>query len=112
MNTDNNTIESYLLRLIEDVAVVKTRLNNLDTLSVKVETALNKMDKHALKMETATMEIKALKREVEELDKRLNDIEDSIRDDVKDNNKSYRNSIYAVVTTIIGAMIIYILNLN
>lgn len=111
MQTDN-TIESYLLRLIEDVAIVKTRLDNLDNLSVKVETALNKMDKHAIKMETATMEINALKREVEELDKRLNDLEDTMLDDVKDTNKNFKNSIYVVITTIIGAMILYILNLN
>lgn len=112
MNADNNTIESYLLRLIEDVAVVKTRLDNLDNLSAKVETALDKMDKQAIKMETANMEINALKREVEELDKRLNELEDSMKDDIKDTNNNYKSSIYAVVTTIIGAMILYILKIN
>lgn len=112
MNADNNTIESYLLRLIEDVAVVKTRLDNLDNLSEKVETALDKMDKQAIKMETATMEIRALKSKVEELDKRLNDLEDSMKDDVINTNNNFKNAIFAVVTTIIGAMVLYILNIN
>lgn len=112
MSTNAETIESYLLRLIEDVAVVKTRLDNLDNLSNKMETVLDKMDKQAIKMETATMEINALKREVEELDKRINKLEDSMHDDVKDENKSHKNLWFTIAGSVIGAIILYILNIN
>lgn len=112
MNNSNNNIESYLLRLIEDVAVVKTRLDNLDSLSDKVEMVLDKMEMQAIKMESANMEIIALKREMEDLDKRVNELEGYIYENVNDENKNYKSSVYAVVTTIIGAIILYILNLN
>lgn len=110
--SNENTIESYLLRLIEDVAVVKTRLDNLDSLSIKVESALDKMEKQAIKMESVNMEIISLKHEVESLEKRVNELENYQHENVSSENKNYKSSIYAVVTTIIGAMILYILKIN
>lgn len=111
MDKKIDTIESYLLRLIEDLAVVKSRLHYIDELNSKVDVSLDKMDKQAIKLEATVFELVALKDKVMELDRRVNKIEDSIKANVDDTNKAYRNIAYSVAATVIGAMILYFINL-
>ena len=100
-------IESHLIRLIEDVAVVKSRLSNLDELNMRVEASLGKMEQQTIKIETTAIEINSLKDKVNELDRRMGRIEDTMKNDTSDTNNAYRNTAFAIIATVLGTMILY-----
>lgn len=88
-------IEDYLLRLTEDVATVKAKLEVIDSLKESVD------NMNALKGE-----IDLLRLTVTTLENRVTKLEDNISEDDKNKKNTTMQTIFTIIATLVSAIFI------
>ena len=101
---DDKKIESLLLKLIEDMAVVKNKLELLEEIKEEQKEVLKKVDK--LEDKVASHKVR-----VDTIEKRVDKIESYLEDRIIDSDKNHKSIVASVVICIITACINIIFSL-
>ena len=83
---DNDRIETLLLKLLEDMAVVKSRLDSIEEIKLNAKELENKVDVIESNQSTHHKQLQSLER-------RQNTLEEFIRSEISDSNKQLKNHI-------------------
>ena len=95
---EDKQIESLLLKLVEDMAVVKSKVEILDELKSEQKEVLSKVNKLDGEVVTHTEQIK-------KLEKRSDEVENYLRDEVEETNKSNKSVFISVGVCVVTAAI-------
>lgn len=102
MNDDR--IETLLLQLVSDVAVIKSRLDNVDEIRETLKEIGARVDKIEAMNERHEFELKAL-------ENRCNKMEEFTRNNLTDTNKTQRSVFISVALAVVSATISLVFNM-
>ena len=95
----DDRIETLLLQLIQDMAEVKTKINNIDE------------QRLASRIDLLEAQIKEQDRVVKSLERRNNTMEEFVRNDLNDNNKTNKSVWISIGIAMLTAVVGFIMNL-
>ena len=101
---DNDRIETLLLKLLEDMAVVKSRLDSIEEIKLNAKELENKVDVIESNQSTHHKQLQSLER-------RQNTLEEFIRSDMSDSNKQHKTTTVSVGIAILTAALSLIITL-
>ena len=101
---DNDRIETLLLKLLEDMAVVKSRLDSIEEIKLNAKELENKVDVIASNQSTHHKQLQSLER-------RQNTLEEFIRSEMSDSNKQHKTTTVSVGIAILTAALSLIITL-
>ena len=95
---DNDRIETLLLKLLEDMAVVKSRLNSIEEIKLDAKELTSRVDK--IESEQSTHH-----KQLQSLEKRQNTLEGFIRNEMADSQKQNKTVTVSVGIAVMSAII-------
>ena len=95
---DNDRIETLLLKLLEDMAVVKSRLNSIEEIKLDAKELTSRVDK--IDSEQSTHH-----KQLQSLEKRQNTLEEFIRNEMADSQKQNKTVTVSVGIAVMSAII-------
>ena len=95
---DNDRIETLLLKLLEDMAVVKSRLNAIEEIKLDAKELTSRVDK--IESEQSTHH-----KQLQSLEKRQNTLEGFIRNEMADSQKQNKTVTVSVGIAVMSAII-------
>lgn len=95
---DNDRIETLLLKLLEDMAVVKSRLNSIEEIKLDAKELTSRVDK--IDSEQSTHH-----KQLQSLEKRQNTLEGFIRNEMADSQKQSKTVTVSVGIAVMSAII-------
>ena len=95
---DNDRIETLLLKLLEDMAVVKSRLNSIEEIKLDAKELASRVDK--IESEQSTHH-----KQLQSLEKRQNTLEGFIRNEMADSQKQSKTVTVSVGIAVMSAII-------
>ena len=95
---DNDRIETLLLKLLEDMAVVKSRLNAIEEIKLDTKELTSRVDK--IDSEQSTHH-----KQLQSLEKRQNTLENFIRNEMADSQKQNKTVTVSVGIAVMSAII-------
>ena len=95
---DNDRIETLLLKLLEDMAVVKSRLNAIEEIKMDTKELTSRVDK--IESEQSTHH-----KQLQSLEKRQNTLEEFIRNEMADSQKQSKTVTVSVGIAVMSAII-------
>ena len=95
---DNDRIETLLLKLLEDMAVVKSRLNAIEEIKLDAKELTSRVDK--IESEQSTHH-----KQLQSLEKRQNTLEGFIRNEMADSQKQSKTVTVSVGIAVMSAII-------
>lgn len=95
---DNDRIETLLLKLLEDMAVVKSRLDSIEEIKLDAKELASKVDK--IESEQSTHH-----KQLQTLEKRQNTLEAFIRNEMTDSQKQSKTITVSVGIAVMSAII-------
>ena len=101
---DNDRIETLLLKLLEDMAVVKSRLDSIEEIKLDAKELASKVDK--IESEQSTHH-----KQITSLEKRQSALEGFIRSEMSDSNKQHKTTTVSVGIAILTAVLSLIITL-
>lgn len=101
---DNDRIETLLLKLLEDMAVVKSRLDSIEEIKLDAKELASKVDKIESEQSTHHKQLQSLER-------RQNTLEEFIRSEMSDSNKQHKTTTVSVGIAILTAALSLIITL-
>lgn len=101
---DNDRIETLLLKLLEDMAVVKSRLDTIEEIKTDTRRIEEKVDAIESKQSTHN-------RQIEILENRQNKLEEYVREEMKEKSNTQRNIFISAGLALFGAVVSFIFNL-
>ena len=101
---DNDRIETLLLKLLEDMAVVKSRLDSIEEIKLDAKELAGKVDKIESEQSTHHKQLQSLER-------RQNTLEEFIRSEMSDSNKQHKTTTVSVGIAILTAALSLIITL-
>ena len=101
---DNDRIETLLLKLLEDMAVVKSRLDSIEEIKLDAKELANKVDMIESNQSTHHKQITSL-------EKRQNTLEEFIRSEMSDSNKQHKTTTVSVGIAILTAVLSLVITL-
>ena len=101
---DNDRIETLLLKLLEDMAVVKSRLDSIEEIKLDAKALANKVDMTESEQSTHHKQITSL-------EKRQSALEGFIRTEMSDSNKQHKTTTVSVGIAILTAVLSLIITL-
>lgn len=101
---DNDRIETLLLKLLEDMAVVKSRLDAIEEIKTDTRRIEEKVDVIESKQSTHN-------RQIEILENRQNKLEEYVREEMKEKSNTQRNIFISAGLALFGAIVSFIFNL-
>jgi len=101
---DNDRIETLLLKLLEDMAVVKSRLDSIEEIKLNAKELENKVDVIESNQSTHHKQLQSLER-------RQNTLEEFIRSEMSDSNKQHKTTTVSVGIAILTAALSLIITL-
>ena len=101
---DNDRIETLLLKLLEDMAVVKSRLDTIEEIKTDARRIEEKVDVIESKQSTHN-------RQIEILENRQNKLEEYVREEMKEKSNAQRNIFISAGLALFGAVVSFIFNL-
>lgn len=101
---DDNRVETLLVQLVSDVAVIKSRLDNIDEIRETQKEIGTRIDKLEAQNERHEYEIKSL-------ENRANAMEQHVRSGMLDTNKTQRSVFISVALAVVSATISLIFNI-
>ena len=101
---DNDRIETLLLKLLEDMAVVKSRLDSIEEIKLNAKELENKVDVIESNQSTHHKQLQSLER-------RQNTLEEFIRSEMSDSNKQHKTTTVSVGIAILTAVLSLIITL-
>lgn len=100
---EQDKIEGLLLKLIEDMAIVKAKLDSLDEVKLEHKENLHRIEK--LEMQNERHE-----KQISTIEHRCSEMEQFIRDKITDTNKTQRNAFISMGLAIFSAMVSLLFN--
>lgn len=101
---DNDRIETLLLKLLEDMAVVKSRLDAIEEIKTDAKRIEDKVDAIESKQSTHN-------RQIEILENRQNKLEGYVREEMKEKSNTQRNIFISAGLALFGAIVSFVFNL-
>ncbi len=101
---DDARIETLLLQLVSDVAVIKSRLDNVDEIRETLKEIGSRVEKIEAMNERHEYELKAL-------ENRCNKMEEFTRNNLTDTNKTQRSVFISVALAVVSATISLVFNM-
>ena len=101
---DNDRIETLLLKLLEDMAVVKSRLDSIEEIKLDAKELANKVD--MIESEQSTHH-----KQITSLEKRQSALEGFVRTEMSDSNKQHKTTTVSVGIAILTAVLSLIITL-
>ena len=101
---DDSRVETLLLQLVSDVAVIKSRLDNIDEIREIQKEIGARVDKLEAQNERHEYEIKSL-------ENRNNAMEQHVRNSMLDTNKTQRSVFISVALAVVSATISLVFNM-
>ena len=101
---DNDRIETLLLKLLEDMAVVKSRLDAIEEIKTDAKRIEDKVDAIESKQSTHN-------RQIEILENRQNKLEEYVREEMKEKSNTQRNIFISAGLALFGAIVSFVFNL-
>ena len=101
---DNDRIETLLLKLLEDMAVVKSRLDSIEEIKLDAKELANKVD--MIESEQSTHH-----KQITSLEKRQSALEGFIRTEMSDSNKQHKTTTVSVGIAVLTAVLSLIITL-
>lgn len=101
---ENDRIETLLLKLLEDMAVVKSRLNSIEEIKMDAKKLEDKVDMIESRQSTHN-------RQIDILEKRQNKLEEYVREEIKDKATTQRGIFISAGLAIFGAIVSFIFNM-
>ena len=95
---NENRVEELLLKLIEDMAVVKSRLNSIEEIKLDAKELANKVEK--IESEQSTHH-----KQLQSLEKRQSTLENFIRNEMTDSQKQSKTITVSVGVAVMSAII-------
>ena len=95
---DNDRIETLLLKLLEDMAVVKSRLNSIEEIKLDAKELASKVDK--IESEQSTHH-----KQLQSLETRQNTLEAFIRNEMTDSQKQSKTITVSVGVAVVSAIV-------
>ena len=95
---DNDRIETLLLKLLEDMAVVKSRLDSIEEIKLDAKELANKVD--MIESEQSTHH-----KQITSLEKRQSTLENFIRNEMADSQKQSKTVTVSVGVAVMSAII-------
>ena len=95
---DNDRIETLLLKLLEDMAVVKSRLDSIEEIKLDTKELTSRVDKIDSEQSTHHKQITSL-------EKRQSALEGFIRSEMSDSNKQHKTTTVSVGIAILTAVL-------
>ena len=95
---DNDRIETLLLKLLEDMAVVKSRLDSIEEIKLDAKELANKVD--MIESEQSTHH-----KQLQSLEKRQCTLESFIRNEMTDSQKQSKTITVSVGVAVMSAII-------
>lgn len=101
---ENDRIETLLLKLLEDMAVVKSRLNSIEEIKMDAKKLEDKVDMIESRQSTHN-------RQIDILEKRQNKLEEYVREEIKDKATTQRGIFISAGLAIFGAIVSFVFNM-
>ena len=101
---DNDRIETLLLKLLEDMAVVKSRLDTIEERKIDAKKLEDKVDMIESKQSTHN-------RQIDILEKRQNKLEEYVREEIKDKAATQRGVFISAGLALFGAIVSFVFNM-
>ena len=101
---DNDRIETLLLKLLEDMAVVKSRLDSIEEIKLDAKELASKVDKIESGQSTHHKQLQSL-------ETRQNTLESFIRNEMTDSQKQSKTTTVSVGIAILTAVLSLIITL-
>ena len=101
---DNDRIETLLLKLLEDMAVVKSRLDTIEEIKIDAKKLEDKVDTIESKQSTHN-------RQIDILEKRQNKLEEYVREEIKDKAATQRGIFISAGLALFGAIVSFVFNM-
>ena len=101
---NENRVEELLLKLLEDMAVVKSRLDSIEEIKLDAKELANKVDMIESTQSTHHKQITSL-------EKRQSALEEFIRSEMSDSNKQHKTTTVSVGIAILTAVLSLIITL-
>ena len=101
---DNDRIETLLLKLLEDMAVVKSRLDTIEEIKIDAKKLEDKVDMIESKQSTHN-------RQIDILEKRQNKLEEYVREEIKDKAATQRGIFISAGLALFGAIVSFVFNM-
>ena len=95
---NENRVEELLLKLIEDMAVVKSRLNSIEEIKLDAKELENKVEK--IESEQSTHH-----KQLQSLETRQNTLEAFIRNEMTDSQKQSKTITVSVGVAVVSAIV-------
>ena len=95
---DNDRIETLLLKLLEDMAVVKSRLDSIEEIKLDTKELTSRVDK-------IDSEQRTHHKQLQSLEKRQNTLENFIRNEIVDSQKQSKTVTVSVGIAVMSAII-------
>lgn len=101
---ENDRVETLLLKLLEDMAVVKSRLDTIEEIKTDAKRIEEKVDAIESKQSTHN-------RQIEILENRQNKLEEYVREEMKEKSNTQRNIFISAGLALFGAIVSFVFNL-
>ena len=101
---DNDRIETLLLKLLEDMAVVKSRLDTIEEIKIDAKKLEDKVDMIESRQSTHN-------RQIDILEKRQNKLEEYVREEIKDKAATQRGVFISAGLALFGAIVSFVFNM-
>ena len=101
---DNDRIETLLLKLLEDMAVVKSRLDTIEEIKIDAKKLEDKVDTIESRQSTHN-------RQIQILENRQNKLEEYVREEIKDKTTTQRGIFISAGLALFGAIVSFVFNM-
>ena len=101
---DNDRIETLLLKLLEDMAVVKSRLDTIEEIKIDAKKLEDKVDTIESRQSTHN-------RQIQILENRQNKLEEYVREEMKNKVSTQRGIFISAGLALFGAVVSFVFNM-
>ena len=101
---NDNRVEELLIQLLNDMAVVKSKLDSIEEIKTDAKKLEDKVDTIESKQSTHD-------RQIESLEHRQNTVEQFLRDNMNDSNKTQKGIFISAGLAVFGAIVSFVMNM-
>ena len=101
---NDNRVEELLIQLLNDMAVVKSKLDSIEEIKTDAKKLEDKVDTIESKQSTHD-------RQIESLEYRQNTVEQFLRDNMNDSNKTQKGIFISAGLAVFGAIVSFVMNI-
>jgi biopolymer transport protein ExbB/TolQ len=101
---ENDKIQELLLQLLQDMAIVKEKLNSIEEIKIDAKTVSNRVDKLEAHCERHD-------KQLSQLENRANTLEQFVRNNLSDSKKQQTSVFISMGLAIFGAILSFVFSM-